>query len=327
MSSYRLRNWPKYERALEARGSLTLWLTPETVTHWRAMAPPSRSARRGHRRVYSDEAITCLLTLRELYRLGLRETVGLTRSLFALLHLALPVPDHTTLSRRRARLRVPLPVRAVSAAEAPLHLVVDSTGLALVGEGSWQRHRCRGGARPAWTRHYLRVHLGVDEATGELRALGVSGMAVTDGEMLPRLLAAERSPLRQVTGDGAYDEWRCYEAVAARPERPRAVFPPPRPRRGPKRARIKQHGNRRRAPLDRDQHIRRIRRVGRRRWKEEVGYHRRSLSETAVSRFKRTFGERLTARTFAGQCAEVFLRGALLNRLLWLGRPESYCRA
>lgn len=319
MSSYRLRNWSEYERALEARGSLCLWLSRETLAQWRAQPQPAR--RRGHPRVYSDEAITALLTLSAVYHLGLRETVGFLRSVFAALGVERPVPVHSTLSRRRARLAVPLPV---SAAPPPLHLVVDSTGLALRGEGSWQQHRWRRGVRLTWKRHYVRVHLGVDEATGELRALGVSSMSVTDGEMLPDLLAAVGVPLRQVTGDGSYDQWRCYAAVGARPEHPRAVFPPPRPRTGPHRARIQRHGNAAGPPLDRDAHIRCIRRVGRRRWKAQVGYHRRSLAETAVSRYKRCFGDRVSARTFAGQCTEVFLRGGLLNRFLWLGRPDSY---
>ena len=319
MSSYRLRNWSEYERALRARGSVCLWLTSEVLERWRA-GPPARP-RRGHPRVYGDEAITALLAVGALYGLGLRETEGFARSLFGVLGLALPVPDHTTLSRRRARLPAALPV---SAAGGPVHLVVDSTGLQLVGQGSWQRHRCGDRARLTWTRHYLRVHLGADEATGEFRALGVSGMGVSDGEMLPDLLAAVGAPLSQVTGDGAYDTWRCYAAVAARPEHPRAVFPPPRPRAGPRRARVRRHGNAAGPPLDRDEHVRCIRRVGRRRWKAQVGYHRRSLAETAVSRYKRRFGDRLSARTFAGQCAEVFLRGALLNRFLWLGRPDSY---
>jgi Transposase DDE domain len=265
--------------------------------------------------------ITSLLTVTELFRLGLRETEGLARSLFTLLGLAAPVPDHTTLSRRRARLAIALPVSPVA---RPLHLVVDSTGLALAGAGSWQQHRWRRGTRLTWTRHYLKVHLGVDEATGELRALGVSSLDVSDGEMLPRLLDVERAPLAQVTGDGAYDEWRCYDAVAARPERPRAVFPPPRCRTGPHRPRIRQHGNRAGPPLDRDEHLRRIRRVGRQRWKVECGYHRRSRGETFISRDKRTFGERLTARRFASQCTEVALRGMALNRFLWLGPPDSY---
>jgi len=330
-SSYRLRNWREYEQALEQRGSLALLIPENTLRAWSAAAgvaarpragPPAGSGRRGRPRRYSDAAITSLLTLQTVFHLGLRETVGLARSLFALLHLELPVPDHTTLARRRAQLHLGLPVTRPT---APLHLVVDSTGLALRQEGHWQLHRTgpHGPLTVTWKCHYRRMHIAVDEATGELRAIGVSSMSVTDGDMLPLLLPAVRGALKQVTADGAYDEWKCYDAVAARPEHPRAVFPPPRV--GRRRPRIRQHGNCRAPPLDRDAHIRRIRRVGRARWKQDCGYHRRSLAETCISRAKRLFGDRLTSHSFASQCTEVFLRGALLNQFLWLGRPDSYC--
>lgn len=329
-SSYRLRNWSKYDTALEQRGSLALLLPEQTLRAWSAVAgaaatPGRRTGprRRGRPPCYSDAAITSLLTLQALFHLGLRETVGLARSLFALLQLKLPVPDHTTLARRRRQLQLGLPV---STPRAPLHLVIDSTGLALRQEGHWQLHRTgpHGPLRLTWKCHYRRIHLAVDEATGELRALGVSSMSVTDGDMLPALVAAVSAPLSQVTADGAYDEWKCYAAVAARPEHPRAVFPPPRLGRRPHHPRIRQHGNSRAPPLDRDEHIRQIRRVGRARWKVACGYHRRSLAETFISRAKRLFGDRLTSHSFASQCTEVFLRGALLNQFLWLGRPDSY---
>jgi Transposase DDE domain len=312
MSSYRLRNWPEYNRALEARGDLTLWLDAAVLAAWRAAAP---TGRRGHPRVYSEVAIQCALTLKELYRQGLRQTTGLVRSLFALLGLTLPVPSASTLSRRRRPLAVALPVRVPA---TPLHLVVDSTGLKVYGAGEWRARRQGYTKRRTW----LKVHLGVDEATGELRLAAVSTNDGGDGAVLARLLPREAAPLAQVTGDGGYDEWRCYDAVAARPERPRAVFPPRA--RGRRRPRIRQHGNCRAPPLQRDAHLRRIRRVGRARWKREVGYHRRSLAETAVFRLKTVFGDRLSARTHDGEATQVFLRCAALNRMAALGMPDSY---
>jgi hypothetical protein len=257
-----------------------------------------------------------MLTVQALYHLPLRATVGLVQSLVALAHLTLPVAEASTLSRRRARLRVALPVRP---AAGPLHLVVDATGLKLYGEGEWKVRQ------HGWSCHrrWLKAHLAMDVATWDLRAVGVSTNHVSDGAMLPRLLAAEPAPLAQVTGDGIYDEWRCWDAVAARPERPLAVFPPPRPRTGPKRARIRQHGNCAAAPLDRDAHLRAIRRLGRAQWKRDVGYHQRSLIETQVGRLKTLFGERVSARSFAGQATEVFVRCAALNRMTQLGMPDS----
>ncbi len=313
---YRLRNWPDYNAALVRRGSLTLWCDEAALADW---VERGRTGRRGRPRTYSDLAITCMLTLQTVYYLPLRAVEGLVHSLVHLMGLGdrLPVADYSTLSRRRPALDVRLPTRQPA---GPLHVVVDSTGLKVYGEGEWKVRQ------HGWTKHrtWLKVHLMVDETTSELRAVGVSTPAVTDGQMLPDLLAAEAAPLAQVTGDGIYDEWRCWDAVAARPEQPRAVFPPPRPRRGPKRARIRQHGNCRRRPLDRDQHIRRIRRVGRRRWKQEVGYHRRSLAETAVYRVKTLFGPHVRARRFEAQAQEVFIRCAALNRMTALGMPDSY---
>jgi len=89
-------------------------------------------------------------------------------------------------------------------------------------------------------------------------------------------------------------------------------------------ARIWQHGNSSKPPLPRDQNLRRIRRVGRKRWKQESGYHRRSLAETAVFRFKIIFGNRLSARTMPRQITEARIKCAALNRMTQLGMPDSY---
>jgi hypothetical protein len=311
---YRIRNWRDYNTALVRRGSLTVWLDTAAVAGW---VERGRTGRRGRPRTYSELAITCMLTLKAVYRLPFRATEGLVRSVVALLGVALPVADPATLSRRARTRRPVLPVRTPA---APLHLVVDSTGLKVYGEGEWKVRQHGVTKRRTW----LKVHLGLDVATQEIRVAGVSTAAVTDGQMLPALLAAERAPLAQVTGDGIYDEWRCWDAVAARPEQPRAVFPPPRPRRGPHRARITQHGNRHAPPLDRDAHIRAIRRVGRAQWKRDVGYHQRSLAETAIYRLRMLFGDEVSARTFAGQLQEVAIRCAALNRITALGLPDTY---
>jgi hypothetical protein len=316
---YRLRNWPDYNAALVRRGSLTVWFDAEAIAGWAEQQRPGERRRRGRPRTYSDVAITVMLTLKAVYGLKLRSTEGFTQDLMQLLGLPLAVPDYSTLSRRQATLAVAVPVRPVS---EPLHWVVDSTGLKLYGEGEWKVRRF------GWTCHrrWLKLHLAINPATHEVRAVGASTNNVTDGEMLPLLLAAEAAPLAQVTGDGSYDEWRCWDAVAARPERPRAVFPPPRMKRGASRrwALIRQHGNTRARPLDRDEAIRHIRRVGRRQWKRDVGYHERSLAETAVWRWKRIIGPEVHARAIKRQMTEVFIGAAVLNRMTELGMPESH---
>src|SRR4029453_9194091 len=108
--------------------------------------------------LYSARAILTALTLRAVFRLGLRQTEGLIGSILRLLGLDLAVPDHTTLRRRAATLEVPRP----RAGTGPLHLLVDSTALRLSGPGEWLLEKHGTKTRRAWRK----LHLGVDAGTG-----------------------------------------------------------------------------------------------------------------------------------------------------------------
>src|SRR5918996_4529109 len=124
---HKVTNWPAYDASLRQRGSLTVWFTDEAIQAWAAEPWTTR----GGQPDYSPLAILTALTLRAVFRLPLRQTEGLIGSVIQLLGLDLPVPDHTTLSRRAETLEVPRP-RSGSPAE-PVHLLVDSTGLKLCG--------------------------------------------------------------------------------------------------------------------------------------------------------------------------------------------------
>lgn len=304
--TYRLRNWKEYNKALVERGSLTLWVSEDVLSAWHNR---TRSGKRGKTAFYTDTAILCMATLEEVYHLPLRATEGLTRSVVRLLGVELSVPDYTTLCRRRRSLEVALPRRRSS---EPLHLVVDSTGIKVYGEGEWKVRQ------HGWTRRrtWRKLHVGVDEATGEIRAAVVSTNNFGDGQVLPDLLAQIESQLSQVTGDGGYDDRQCYETIAERGAR--AVIPPQ------KGARIWRHGNRKAERHARDENVRSIRRHGRAKWKRESQYHRRSLAETTMFRLKMIFGERVAARSFDGQAAQMLVRCAVLNRMTHLGMPQSY---
>ena len=107
---HRVTNWSEYDAALRRRGSLTVWFTEEAVAAW---AAEPRTTRGGQPR-YSSLAITTALTLRAVFRLALRQTEGLIGSILGLLGLDLPVPDHSTLSRRAETLEVPRPKAGAS---------------------------------------------------------------------------------------------------------------------------------------------------------------------------------------------------------------------
>lgn len=283
-----------------------MWVSKDVLAAWNTQAT---SGKRGHPQTYTETAILCMATLQELYHLPLRATEGLLSSVVELLSINIAVPCYTTLCRRRRTLEVSLPHRRKT---APLHLVVDSTGVKVYGEGEWKVRQ------HGWTRRrtWRKLHVGVDEATGEIRAATVTTNNYGDGQVLPDLLAQVESQLSQVTGDGGYDDRQCYDAISERGAR--AVIPPQ------KGARIWQHGNSKQERHARDENVRGIRRHGRAKWKRESRYHRRSLAETTMFRLKMIFGERVAARGFDGQAAQMLVRCAVLNRMTHLGMPQSY---
>lgn len=138
-TKYRVGNWPVYDAGLVNRGDLTVWISQEAVDSWE----PEPTRQRGGQRRFSDTAIEAALTLRLVFHLPLRQTEGFLRSLLALMDLDLDAPDHTTLSRRARTLDVRLRRHPSS---GPTHLVIDSSGLSIVGEGEWAaaKHGARG---------------------------------------------------------------------------------------------------------------------------------------------------------------------------------------
>ena len=124
-TKYRVKNWASYDRALVRRGDVTVWFSAAAIAAWE----PAGVGRRGGQLRYSDLAIETALTIRLIFTLPLRQTEGFLTSLFGLMGLDLPAPDHTTLSRRGQHLKLTL--RRVPRGE-PMHLIVDSTGLSIV---------------------------------------------------------------------------------------------------------------------------------------------------------------------------------------------------
>ena len=203
-TKYRVANWPAYNQALVRRGDVTLWLSAEAIAAWTA----SRSGRRGGQRRYSDLAIETALTLRLLYHLPLRQAEGFLHALFGMMRLALSAPDSTTLSRRRQHLKRRL--RLVPPGEG-LHLVLDSTGLSIVGAGEWAAAKHGGRGRRGWRKLYL----GVDQS-GVIRVHTLTEATSDDATTALDLLTAVEGPLVRVTADAAYDTVAVYEASRAR---------------------------------------------------------------------------------------------------------------
>ena len=243
--------------------------------------------------------------LKSVYHPPQRSTHGLVRSLMQLMDLDLPAPHAPILSRRASSLDVALPRQS---AGKSLHVLVDATGLKVYGEGEWEVRVHGYQKRRAWRK----PHPAVGEATAEVSAVVETTSNVSDKGVLPNLLEQIPCEIERLTADGGYDYRSCYEVIAHRGAR--AVIPPRRT------GRIHREDE---VPEARDEGLRRIRR-GRKKWKRESRYHRRSLVETAMMRVKTVFGGGLKSRRFNNQATGMRVRCAALNRMTQLGMPEGY---
>tara|TARA_B100001063_G_scaffold188368_1_gene178717 strand:- start:227 stop:1057 length:831 start_codon:yes stop_codon:yes gene_type:complete len=265
------------------------------------------SGRRGRQQSYSDAAIQTCLTMKVLFGMALRQTTGFVESLLRLVGLDWAVPDFSTLSRRQKTLAVNIPYRG---SKGPLHLLIDSTGIKVEGEGEWHVRKHGGPKRRVWRK----IHLGIDEETLEVRAVEITGSHIGDAPVLPDLLdqIPQDQEICSVTADGAYDTRKCHDVIADRGAH--AVIPP---RKNAKPWKAITAG-----AVARNEALRASKYLGRALWRRWSGYHRRSRVETKMHCVK-LLGQRLMARDFDRQVAELQVRIAVLNGYTALGIPVT----
>ena len=201
-TKYRVKNWAAYDISLRERGDITVWFDEEARGAWNA--PPS--GRPGGQRRYSDLAIVTALTLRTVFHLALRQTEGFVASLIVLMDLSLKTPDHTTLSRRNRDVEIPGLARGH---DGPLHLVIDSTGLKIFGDGEWQAHKHETANK---RRGWRKLHLGID-GDGCIVASALTDSGEDDASVGLSILEQVEGPVARFTADGAYDTRSMYEAL------------------------------------------------------------------------------------------------------------------
>lgn len=289
-------NWSKYNRELIQRGSITFWIDKEALANWFHLGIGS-----GFQKIYSDVAILAVLILKERFQLTLRSAEGFASSIFAMLELLLPVPSYSTLSRRAGKLSVE--IKRLSKHKESVHVVIDSTGLKIFGEGEWKVRQHGYSKRRTWRK----LHLCVDEDSGEILSSILTDNTYKDSEVFEELLDEAESDILQASADGAYDSGNCYKYCDQ--NNIQASIPPRTD------AKIKRHGNKNMDPLQRDENLRLIREIGKPAWKALSGYSRRSLAETAMYRFKIIFGDKLRSRNFDNQATEAFIKCKLLNKM------------
>jgi hypothetical protein len=295
-----IKNWSAYNKGLEKRYDITVHLTPKALEK-----PAKVEGQRGRPREYGQALIEMMPVVKAVYRLPYRGLQGFLRSV---LGREARLPDYSTVCVRAAKVEAALNV--IGRGEK-VHLVVDTTGLKIYGEGEWKVRRHGARKRRTWRK----LHLGIDEAAQDIIAVDLTENSTGDQEHLPALLdkAPRNMRLKQVSADGVHDSHACYEDVHARgakfvtPPRKSSVLPRGRP--------PKNEPHRTRAVRD-------CRRRGRTAWKRHHRYHRRSLAETGMYRFKTSFGGTLASRTFPRRKTEAILKAKTLNTFRRLAAPS-----
>jgi len=303
---YRVTNWSKYNKSLKDRGDITLWIDKSAISAWYYKGPDQQ----GSQYVYSDVCIETLLQLKAVFRLAYRQLEGFASSLVKLMDFDVEIPSYTQICRRSEELSVNI---EAPKSNAPLFLVVDSTGLKVYGEGEWKTRKHGISKRRTWSK----LHLGVDEKTGFIHAQTLTGNGKGDGDaqQVKPLLEQVESPVDRFSGDGAYDTFEIWELL--KKKNIKGIIPPQ------ENALYWVDKFDRLLDLDRNIILEDIELTTRKDWKKASNYHRRSLSETAMMRFKTIFGATLYSRTLEKQKTESAIKIKCLNKMTAIGMPVS----
>lgn len=306
---YRIQNWPEYNKALIQRGSITVWIDDNAVKNWFSS---HHTCKAGRPATYSDQAILMILILREVYGRSLRSLQGFVQSFFRMMKLDLPVPSYSQISRRAKSLHKR--INRLTQGKKARHIIFDSTGLKVYGEGEWKVKVHGKGKRRTWRK----LHIGIDAETQEVMCCELTENSKGDAEIAERMLGNLPCKIKSARGDGAYDAARFRKKVH---EKGGVCITPP-PRGAAYKGIIEPVWEK-----ERDDAIAAIHGfggddIGRKLWKVCSGYHERSLAETAMFRIKKIFGGSLKARSMGAQKTEAICKCMVINKMNELCMPK-----
>ena len=298
---FKLSNWSSYNESLKKRGSLTIWFEAGMRANWLY----NGRQKPGGQKIYGEVAIEFCLTIRSLFRLPYRQTEGMVNSLMTMSSLALPVPSYTQFNRRTKHIAIDL-----KDSKEDIHIAVDSTGLKVYGEGEWKVRK------HGWCKHrtWRKMHLAINTETLEIEAVSMTGNDSDDASQVSPLLNAIKGKVLSFRGDGGYDKKKARQPLVNGGIK--QIIPPQ------ENAVIKDENEP--YALERNEAIKRIKATDRGRWKKEMDYHKRSLAEVAMHRYKTIFTGILQSRKIEYEKKEVAFKCKLLNKMNDLGMPKSY---
>jgi len=296
-SKHKITNWSQYNKALVKRGSLTFWIDEQAIKSWRCT---EHHGRRGRGYIYSDVAIETALVIKGVFNLSLRALEGFTNSIFQLMDVPLSSPSYSCISKRAKTVEVKYRAKSHGSVS---HVVIDSTGLKVYGEGEWKTRKHGKEKRRTWRK----LHLAVDSNTHEIVSAEVTLVNVADNEVLPTLLNPLRRHIAQVSADGAYDTKACHKLLKRKGCKPTI---PPRSNAG-----YWEEGH------PRNEAVKALKANRLAEWKQDNDYHVRSLSETAMYRYKQLISPKLSLRDYNAQVGEALAGVKAMNKVIGLGMP------
>lgn len=298
-NSYQKGNWKQYNQNLINRGSITFWFSKDSIKNWNARKNKNHF---GRPFVYSDMAIQTAHTIRHVYHLPLRALQGFISSLFCLLNLSLKTPCYTQICKRAKKLSLP----SISMKKSVTDIVFDASGLKIYGEGEWKVRSYGFSKRRKW----MKIHIGIDPDTQEILLSKLTDNHSDDVDTAVELLREASFPIDKVYGDGLYDAEKIYLELWKTNSIP--IIP----------ARKNARNKHTKMPwlYYREKQISEIKGLGgdelaRSIWKKLIGYHKRSLVETAFSRWKRLLGPSLKSRQTENQTFEAKIKCHILNKM------------
>ena len=313
---YKVTNWSEYNKSLINRGNLTVWVDKEVDKTWL----DNKSGKRGRSNFYSDQTIELFLTVRLLFHLPLRQTQGLMIWILKQMGFSLPVPNYSQVSRRAKKLNISLASKLKKFQKeknGPIHLLVDSTGLKVYGEGEWKRKVHGASKRRTWKK----LHLCIDDSSFYILDSDLTDTTGHDAEsaigFIRNLTINEQYDIASLKADGAYDTHRLY--LEASRNLISAIIPP----RETAKTLEEVYANPPPEESQRDKTIKSVRKLGLKEWKKGSGYHCRSKVETAMYRYKQIIGDKLKARLTETQHTEHKIACNILNQMTSLGMPRT----
>jgi hypothetical protein len=307
---YKVINWSSYNKSLEDRYDINIWVDKSLVSQWYYKEDKEVKRQKGKPKEYSDESIVFCLSIKYVFKLPYRGCRGFIKGYFKQMGLDLVVPCISQICKRSKVLGFN---KIVSSKKKVTDISIDSTGLKVYGEGEWKVRKHGAGKRRTW----MKLHIGTDVETQETVAVLLTTNAIDDADCVKALIqqteATERT-VKSCRGDGAYDKEKVRKYLHRK--KIKQIIPP-------QSNAVKDKKNRKHLK-ERDEAIDKIKQTERKEWKKEIGYHKRSLSETNMFRFKTTFGSNLCSRIIENQKTEVAIKCYILNKHINLAKPKSY---